>query len=149
MGGSILRFPGDSLDLDFSPGEPHTLKYEDDGLFLSISYDGAVRQVTVRSDRFDAELIFPDTGDAIAVALKRDRRGVALTTENGLAAPMGPEALAHLFDRFYRVDESRSKLSGGYGIGLSVARAIAEKHGGRLTVRQSDDGRRIRFTCRL
>ena len=69
VSGKRFRFPGDSLDLDFSPGEPHTLKYEDDGLFLSISYDGAVRQVTVRSDRFDAELIFPDTGDAIAVAV--------------------------------------------------------------------------------
>lgn len=97
----------------------------------------------------DNAVKYAPEGDAIAVALKRDRRGVALTTENGLAAPIGPEALAHLFDRFYRVDESRSKLSGGYGIGLSVARAIAEKHGGRLTVRQSDDGRRLRFTCRL
>lgn len=97
----------------------------------------------------DNAVKYAPEGDAIAVALQRDRRGVAFTTENGLAAPLSPEALAHLFDRFYRADESRSRDSGGYGIGLSVARAVAQRHGGRLTVRQSEDGRRIRFICRL
>ncbi len=97
----------------------------------------------------DNTVKYAPEGDAIAVALQRDRRGVAFTTENALAAPMSPEALAHLFDRFYRADESRSKASGGYGIGLSVARAVAQRHGGRLVAKQSDDGRRIRFICRL
>lgn len=97
----------------------------------------------------DNAVKYAPEGDGIAIALQRDRRGIALTAENGLAAPLDPEALSHLFDRFYRVDASRSKASGGYGIGLSVARAIAEKHGGRIAAKQSEDGDRIKFICRL
>ena len=58
-------FPGDSLDLDFSGGQPHSLKYEDRDLFLSISFDGEVRRILVRSERFEADLSCHDAGDAI------------------------------------------------------------------------------------
>lgn len=44
-----------------------------------------------------------------------------------------------LFDRFYRADQSRSRTTGGYGIGLSVAQGIAERHGGRLSVEKRGD----------
>ena len=49
-----------------------------------------------------------------------------------------------LFDRFYRVDESRSDNTGGTGIGLSMAQAIAEAHGGRIEAKRSG-GNAIRF----
>lgn len=52
--------------------------------------------------------------------------------------------LNRLFDRFYRPDESRSANTGGSGIGLSMAQAIAEAHGGRIKV-YSADGRTILF----
>ena len=43
------------------------------------------------------------------------------------------ESVKHLFDRFYRTDESRNSSTGGYGIGLSLANAITEKHKGRIS----------------
>ncbi len=52
--------------------------------------------------------------------------------------------LDRLFDRFYRLDESRSAHTGGTGIGLSMARAAAEAHGGRIDVR-SAEGKSICF----
>jgi signal transduction histidine kinase len=42
--------------------------------------------------------------------------------------------LPHIFDRFYRVDAGRSRQEGGVGLGLSLVRAIAEAHGGRVDV---------------
>lgn len=67
--GKKQLFPGDRLDLDFSGGQPHSLKYEDDDLFLSISFDGQVRRILVRSDRFDADISCHDAGDAIVTAM--------------------------------------------------------------------------------
>ena len=49
------------------------------------------------------------------------------------------DALPHVFDRFYRVDESRSRDSGGSGLGLAIARWIVEQHQGSI-VAQSGDG---------
>lgn len=69
VSGKPHYFPRDGYDLDFSGGEPHSVKYEDDGLFMSIGSDGLVRRVIVRSDRFDAELAAPEQGDAMVTAV--------------------------------------------------------------------------------
>jgi len=58
------------------------------------------------------------------------------------------EHLAHLFERFYRVDKARSREFGGAGLGLSIVRTFAEAHGGRVEVR-SEVGRGSTFTVRL
>jgi two-component system, OmpR family, sensor kinase len=47
---------------------------------------------------------------------------------------MGPAELAHAFERFYRADPSRSRASGGAGLGLSIVAAVTEAHGGRASV---------------
>lgn len=52
--------------------------------------------------------------------------------------------LSRLFDRFYRPDNSRSRKTGGSGIGLSIAQAVAEAYGGKIKVR-SKDGKSIMF----
>ena len=58
-----------------------------------------------------------------------------------------PEALPHLFDRFYRVDASRERKGNGYGLGLAIARGLAEKNGGTVAA-ASRDGL-TEFTLRL
>ena len=87
-------------------------------------------------------------GDAIQLSLRAEGRRVILDVENGLAGPLPGDALSHLFDRFYRADASRSKEKSGYGLGLSIARAITEKHGGELTAKVTESGR-LRFTVTL
>lgn len=52
--------------------------------------------------------------------------------------------LSRLFDRFYRPDSSRSQKTGGSGIGLSIAQAVAEAYGGKIKV-SSRDGKSILF----
>lgn len=58
------------------------------------------------------------------------------------------EALPHLFEPFFRVDESRTRETGGYGLGLSLCQAIAQAHGGRIEV-ESTKEQGTTFTVRL
>ena len=62
--------------------------------------------------------------------------------------PLTKENIDHLFDRFYRTDESRNSQTGGYGIGLSVAKAVVEAHHGKI-VASSEDGNSLLITVIL
>jgi signal transduction histidine kinase len=74
-------------------------------------------------------------------------RAVALSVEDtGPGIP--PAHLPHVFERFYRVDTARDQGSGGSGLGLSIVRAIVERHGGRVSV-TSPPGLGARFMLTL
>ncbi|GAB4518779.1 MAG: ATP-binding protein [Anaerolineae bacterium] len=59
---------------------------------------------------------------------------------------IAPEHLPHIFERFYRVDRSRSRSGGGSGIGLTIARHLVEAHGGRIWAASEGVGRGSTFT---
>jgi len=60
--------------------------------------------------------------------------GVALAVEDEGAEGIAAEHLPHIFDRFYKADASRVGVKGGSGLGLSIVKAIVERHGGRISV---------------
>ncbi|MBR3057271.1 MAG: HAMP domain-containing histidine kinase [Clostridiales bacterium] len=74
----------------------------------------------------------PD-GGKIDVKLTRSKRHAYLEITNDTEEVISEESVKHLFDRFYRTDTSRNSQTGGYGIGLSMAAAIVEKHKGKIT----------------
>ena len=86
------------------------------------------------------------TGSEIGVSLKHQSHAAVLTVVND-GDEIPPEKQEHLFDRFYRVDEARNSEGQHYGLGLSIAKAVAEKHGGSITV-SCHDGK-VQFTVSI
>lgn len=108
-------------DISFSPlivaGDSHALHR----LFL-ILVDNAVKYT-------------PSQG-SISVRLERNgHSAVAELRDSGIG--IAAEDLPHIFDRFYRADKSRSREFGGVGLGLSIARWVAEAHSGSIEVQST------------
>lgn len=95
----------------------------------------------------DNAMKYSDEGGIVGVTLSAARKGVKLEVYNTVFE-LDMKNLDKLFDRFYRADASRARETGGYGIGLSIAKSIVEAHHGKIGAK-SDDGRSIRFTVIL
>jgi signal transduction histidine kinase len=91
---------------------------------------------------------YTPTGGEVRLSLVPEEARWALfsVTDTGIGIP--EEHQPHIFDRFYRVDAGRSRDSGGAGLGLSIARWIAETHDGTISLR-SAAGAGSTFTVRL
>ena len=89
----------------------------------------------------------PD-GGRISFALKKEGRSIRLSVSNDTTVPMEKGVLDRLFDRFYRTDQSRNSSTGGYGLGLSIARSIASAHKGKIRAENSG-GNNLTITASL
>ncbi|MEP6895714.1 MAG: ATP-binding protein [Chloroflexota bacterium] len=80
----------------------------------------------------------------VSVWVRRTTQGVEVTvsdTGTGIRA----EDLPHIFERFYRGEKSRNRITGGAGLGLAIARGIVQAHGGQIKV-ESQIGKGTQFT---
>jgi signal transduction histidine kinase len=85
------------------------------------------------SDSGTIEIQVEEDVDTVSVRVRDDGPGI-------------PDAdLPNLFEPFYRVDRSRSRKTGGYGLGLSISKRIMEAHGGAITVANNNPGRGATF----
>ncbi|MCX7772341.1 MAG: HAMP domain-containing histidine kinase [Clostridia bacterium] len=95
----------------------------------------------------DNAIKYTNPQGSISVSLQKQHHRVLLSiTNTGEGIP--PEHLDKIFDRFYRTDKSRSRKSGGYGLGLAIAKAIVEQHGGEIHA-QSTVNEKTTFTVEL
>jgi signal transduction histidine kinase len=83
---------------------------------------------------------------SLAVTIAANRKAVISVRDTGPGIP--PEALPHLFERFYREDAARSREQGGAGLGLAIARHIVEAHGGSIRA-ESEAGKGTTMTVEL
>lgn len=77
---------------------------------------------------------------------KSHRHATIAVTNSGEGIP--EESIPYIFDRFYRVDKARSRSEGSFGLGLSIAKAIVEQHGGRISC-ESQQGVSTTFSIKL
>ncbi len=106
-------------------------------------YADAQRIRQVLNNLLSNALRYTPSGGRITVTARRIDAGVKVAvSDTGPGIP--PEELPHIFDRFWRGDRSRSRSSGGSGLGLSIAKKLVEAHGGRIEV-QSKPGKGTTF----
>lgn len=90
---------------------------------------------------------YAKTGTQVTVKLGK-HNGAALLSVNNLGDPIPEQDIPHVFDRFYRSDKARARETGGFGLGLAIARGIAEGHGGKIGV-ASTEAAGTTFSVRL
>ena len=136
---------GDWIDVDLaqlasSTAEQMRLMAEDRDVDIDLS---ALQSAVVWGDRarlkqivvnlLDNAIRFTPRGGAVALRTASDDSGsVFEISDTGIGIPAA--SLAHVFDRFYRVDAARSREDGGAGLGLSIVRSICTAHGAEVDV---------------
>lgn len=78
-------------------------------------------------------------GSVIDVKLEQQEKSLSLSVHNQ-GSPFDDDTLQHLFKRFYRVDASRTRQTGGYGLGLAIADSICQRHQGHISAANEGDG---------
>jgi len=90
---------------------------------------------------------YTSDGGRVILRTRRKRESIVIEVED-TGAGIPAEDLESIFDRFYRSDASRSKETGGFGLGLPIAKTIVDGAGGTIEV-ESEVGSGTRFTLRL
>ncbi|MBF4694978.1 sensor histidine kinase [Fusibacter ferrireducens] len=114
---------------------------------LALMMGDALKLKQVLINLLNNALKYTPKGGAVKVAVHASETDVALVvSDTGIGIPA--KDMPHIFERFYRVDKSRARQSGGVGIGLSIVKAIVNAHGGQLEVRSEEQKGSV-FTVRL
>jgi signal transduction histidine kinase len=146
-GGMTLRHDrADVQQLFNRVAERHERDLADRRITLTTRVDAAAQSVVADADRLEQALqnlaanAIRHTPEAGHIQLTAERQGseIVLTVrDSGTGIPA--EHLPLIFNRFYKADASRKAAGGGSGLGLSIAKAIVERHGGTISVR-NDNG---------
>jgi signal transduction histidine kinase len=129
---TVAERNGTSFDVRVEEGLSVRGNHEMLSQALSILLDNAVKYAKSR----------------ITVTLERRGNRVVFATENDVAEPLEAGPQEQFFHRFWRGDTSRSSENPGFGIGLSLARSIADKNGGSL-IAESPEGNTVVISLSL
>lgn len=137
--GTTLEFESPAFE------EGKQLRYEiPEGIFYK-GDEGKIRQLV--AILIDNAIKHSDEQGTVDVSLAKTSQKILLSVRN-TGMGIAQSELEKVFERFYRSDASRSRETGGYGLGLAIAKSIAELHKGRISA-QGEEGKYITFTVQL
>lgn len=123
------------------------LQFEDKGVTLEVDVPDSLPMIHGDRQRLEQVLTnltgnalnyTPEGGTVILSAAVEKQNIHFRVIDNGIG--IAEEHLKHIFDRFYRVDKSRARVSGGSGIGLTIAKSLVELHQGEIWVTSAGEG---------
>ena len=98
--------------------------------------EATIRQLV--SILLDNALKYSQDGGTVSLSLSKQGRYICLSVFNTTPHGISQQDTERMFDRFYRLDKSRNSQTGGYGIGLSIAKAIVDSHAGKIQASSRD-----------
>jgi signal transduction histidine kinase len=131
-------------------------QFEDKGVGLVQDLPDTLPPVRADEDRIGQVLLnlvgnalqYTPPGGQLTLRARRSGAQIRLAVQDtGIGIPA--EDLPHVFERFYRVDKSRSRVGGGSGIGLTIARHLVEAHGSEIHASSEGRGQGSTFTFTL
>ena len=159
----LSRAEAGQLRFDFQSIDPSKLlrdaadrlrpQFEDKDVRLSLHVPATLPEVRADPDRL-TQVVFNLLGNALQYTEKGGEVSIRVADETehlrvtviDTGIGIAPDDLPYVFERFYRVDKSRSRAGGGSGIGLTIARHIVEAHGGVIEASSSGKGQGSTFT---
>jgi two-component system, OmpR family, sensor histidine kinase BaeS len=123
-----------------------TLDLEPDPDILQVDLD-PTRFSQVLTNILDNAIRYTPEDGRVIIATKQIKDAAQITIQDSGEGVSTQEA-SHLFDRFYRADESRTRNDGGSGLGLAIARSIVEMHHGRIWA-ESEKGHGLKVVIQL
>jgi histidine kinase len=148
----LKREPADAALLAREAASHLQRQFAEKGVTLRLELAEGLPALSVDRDRLQQVLLnllgnalqYTPAGGSVRLSLAREGGGLRVSVaDTGIG--IAPEHLSHLFDRFYRVDRSRSRASGGTGIGLTIAKHLVEAHGGRIWAESGGPGQGSTF----
>ena len=131
-------------------------QFGDKGILLTLDIPSSLPRVRVDTARMtqvflnllgNALQYTPAGGDVTVRARSDTRRVIIAVQDTGIG--LSDEQIKHIFERFYRVDESRARAGGGSGIGLTISKYLVEAHNGQISVTSPGPDNGSTFTITL
>lgn len=159
---TLSKAESGALEFDPEPVRPSDLvgnvssqlerQYHEKGVELTIEVNDQLPSVMADEDRIGQVLLnllgnalqYTPAGGQVRISASQGGSDVEFSVQDS-GIGIGPEHLPHVFTRFYRIDKSRSRVAGGSGIGLTIAKNLIEASGGRIWVHSSGAGKGSTF----
>jgi signal transduction histidine kinase len=124
---------------------------------IELTFDASMEELLVEGDNFaikqaftnliDNAIKYNQPGGRVHISTYKDgQKAIVVVEDNGIG--ISEENQKHIFDRFFRVDKSRSRAQGGTGLGLAIVKEIIESHKGTVSVKSEPDAGSV-FTITL